>query len=57
MLKERVEKYLEKSGIPKTLLCRRLKISTMTLYNLLNDTANISENLENRIKEYLDKFE
>lgn len=57
MLKQRIKNYLEESGIPKTVFCRRLNISVSTIYRYLNGTMEISGRLEQSIRDYLDKFE
>ena len=55
-LKERVKKYLLESGCPKTTLCKRLGISTNHLYAWFKGERNISDELRNKIRDYLDKY-
>ena len=55
MLKEKVRKYIEMSGISKTLFCRRIGISTNHLYGWLKGNREISDELADRIQNYLDK--
>lgn len=55
MLKQKVKDYLEVSGISKCLFCRRIGISTNHLYGWLKGKHDISDDLANRIQEYLDK--
>ena len=56
MLRERVTAYLDESGIPKTVFCRRLGISTNHLYQWLNHDRNISDELSFKISDYLKKY-
>lgn len=55
-MKERVKKYLSESACPKTILCKRLGISTNHLYAWLKGERNISDELSNKIRDYLDKY-
>ena len=55
-LRERVKNYLTESAIPKTIFCKRLGISTNHLYAWLKGERNISDELSNKIKAYLDKY-
>lgn len=56
MLKEKIENYLRWSGISKTLFCKRNNISLSTLYKFLSGELNISDELQQRLTEYLDKY-
>ncbi len=56
MLREKVTDYLDESGIPKTVFCRRLGISTNHLYRWLNHGENISDELRFKIMDYLKKY-
>ena len=55
-MKEKVKNYLLESGIPKTTFCRRLGISTNHLYAWLKGERNISMELHNKLRDYLDKY-
>lgn len=55
-LKQKVKNYLEESGIPKTLFCRRLGISTYHLYAWLRGERNFSDELKVKIEKYLDEY-
>ena len=57
MLKRRVLDYLSASGCPKSVFCRRLNISYTHFYKWLNDERRLSDELENRIKDYLSENE
>ena len=57
MLKERVKDYIAFSGISRAELCRRLHISTQHLYAWFKNERDISDELENRIRNYLDKYD
>lgn len=56
MLQDKVRDYLEKSGIPKTTLCKRLDISVTHLHKWLSGERNISDKLSADIQSYLDKY-
>ena len=55
-IKERIEKYLYETGIPKTKLSQRLGISATYLYKLLNGEKPFSEKVSRKIDEYLKKY-
>ncbi len=57
MLKDRVMSYLDESGCPRAELCRRLDISYHHLYKWLHGERRLSDELENRIKDYLEQHE
>lgn len=54
MLKEKVLSYFEESGIPKTVFCRRIGISTHHLYEWLKGGRNISDALSVKISNYIE---
>lgn len=56
MLKERVKKYLNETGVPRTVFCKKIGISTGYLYKWLHDERSISEILEVTIDTYLSKY-
>lgn len=50
---ERIKQYLYDSGVPKTVFCRKLGISTTYLYKLLTGERLFSDNVYGIIDEYL----
>lgn len=56
MLKERIKGYLEYTSIPVAKFCRRVDISTTTLYRFLKDDLRLSIETEERIKAYLEQY-
>lgn len=56
MLKERIKKYLDYTCIPVTKFCKRIDVSTATIYRYLKDDLKISLDTEERIKAYLEKY-
>lgn len=55
-LKKRVKQYLSDTGIPRTSFCKRVHISTTYLYKWLHDKRTFSEDVAERIDEYLKRF-
>lgn len=55
-IKERLEQYIEETEIRKTVLCRRLNISTTYLYKLLKGERIFSDNISGIINEYLTRY-
>lgn len=56
VLKDRLEKYLYETDIPKTKFCRRLDISTTYLYKLLKGERPFSDKVSRVIDEYLQRY-
>lgn len=56
MLKERIKKYLEYTCIPVTKFCKRINVSTATIYRYLKDDLRLSLETEERIKIYLEQY-
>lgn len=57
MLKEKIKKFLEWSGMPKTVFCRRINISPSALYRYLKGDLYLSEETEQKIYDYLGQFD
>ena len=55
-LKQRVQNYIEDSGIPRTTFCRRVNISTVYLYKWLHDERTFSDEVADRVTEYLIRY-
>ena len=55
-LKQRVQNYIEDSGIPRTTFCKRINISTGYLYKWLHDERTFSDEVVERIEAYLNKY-
>ena len=56
MLKDRVKRYIEITGIPKSVFCKRLGFTVQSLYLWLKDERRFSLETEERIKNYLAQF-
>lgn len=52
----RLKKFFAETSMPKTVVAKKLKISTSTIYHILNESLSISEELEERFNEYLVKW-
>lgn len=57
MLKERIQAHLRRYGVPKTVFCRRIDLSTESLRRYMNDELVFCKETEQRITEYLDSVE
>lgn len=55
-LKQRVQNYIEDSGIPRTTFCKRINISTGYLYKWLHNERTFSDEIVERIEAYLNKY-
>ena len=55
-LKQRVQNYIEDSGIPRTTFCKRINISTDYLYKWLHNERTFSDEIVERIETYLNKY-
>ena len=55
-LKERCRKFIDELGVKATKFADNAGIGRSTYYKWLNDKIEISNNLENRIDEYLKKY-
>ena len=55
-LKQRVQNYIEDSGIPRTTFCKRINISTGYLYKWLHNERTFSDEVVERIEAYLNKY-
>ncbi len=53
---ERIQQYLYESGVPKTVFCRKIGISTTYLYKLLTGERQFSDNIYTVIDKYLNKL-
>ena len=56
MLKERIKRYLDATGVPMTQFCKRLNLCTASIYRYFKDDLRLSAETENRIKDYLKQF-
>jgi len=52
---ERIRQYLYESGVPKTVFCRKLGISTTYLYKLLTGERQFSDRITAIFDGYLQK--
>ena len=57
MLKEKIISYLDTSGISRALFCKRIGITPQHLYNYLNKGAAFSDELEDKIRDYLSVYD
>ena len=55
MLKQKVVKYLEISGVPQSTFSKKVGCSTHHFYEWLRGNREISDDLADRIQDYLDK--
>lgn len=55
-LKRRVRQYLSDTGTPYTSFCNRIHISTTYLYKWLHNERTFSDDVSERIDEYLKRF-
>lgn len=55
-LKQRVQNYIEDSGIRRTTFCKRINISTVYLYKWLHDERTFSDEVVERIEAYLNRY-
>lgn len=56
-LKIRCKNILSEIGIPVTVFCRKIGISTASYYRWQNDDLRLAEETEKRIKSFIEKFE
>lgn len=56
MLKSRIKKYIEATGVPMTKFCKRIDISVSAINRYLRDDLRLSIETEQRIKNYLELF-
>lgn len=56
-IKTKCRKVTTEIGIPVTKLCRCVGISSTTYYRWLAGDLKLSEETENRIKDYIKKFD
>lgn len=55
-LRQQTRKILKEIGIPVSVFCRKLQISDTAFYRWQNMDLKLSEQTENRIKNYINKF-
>lgn len=55
-LKSRVNVFLTELGIPATTFCKKVNISYTSYQHLKRDMQKLSEKAENRISDYLAKY-
>lgn len=55
-LQKQTRKVLDEIGIPVSVFCRRMQISDTAFYRWQHDDLQLSENTENRIKEYVNQL-
>ena len=55
-LKNRIERYLEDSGLPKTVFCRKIGITPNHLRYCMIGEKNLGEATAERIDSYLKKW-
>ena len=55
-LKQRVQNYIEDSGIPRTTFCKRINISTVYLYKWLHNERTFSDEIVERLTVYLNRY-
>lgn len=56
MLKSRIKKYIEATGVPMARFCKRIDLSVSAINRYLRDDLKLSMNTEQRIKDYLEQF-
>lgn len=56
MTRDRVKKFLDITGMNKTVFCRKCSISSSMLQYYLKSERNISRNTENRINGFIDGY-
>ena len=57
MLIERCTKFIADAGIPVTVFCKKTGISPSTYYRWTSGDLKLSDKTEQRIKEYIEKFQ
>lgn len=55
-LKERCNKFIEEIGVPLTVFCKNVGISRTQYYSWQRGERNLSGNMEQRISDYLEKY-
>lgn len=55
-LRERINDFLAEFGIPATAFCKRVNISYSAYQNWKRNTQKFSQSTEDRISEYLAKY-
>lgn len=55
-LKERIDNFLTELQVPVTKFCKRINLSTQSLYDWRKGKLNLSDSTLKRIDEYLTKY-
>ena len=55
-LSDRLQKFLDELGVPATVVCRKINLSTRALYYWKNGKLNLSKSTLNRLDEYLRQY-
>ena len=55
-LKERLQKFLHEVGVPVTVVCRKINLSTRAIYYWKNGQLNLSEPVMQRLDGYLSHY-
>lgn len=55
-LSERCKHFIEEVGVPVTVMCRKVNLSTRSLYYWFNGKLRLSDAALQRIDEYLKQF-
>lgn len=53
---ERLQKFLHEVGVPVTVVCHKINLSTRALYYWKNGQLNLSETVMQRLDGYLSQY-
>ena len=57
MLIKRCMRFISELGVPVTTFCKKVEISSSTFYKWVSGDLKLSDKTEQRIKEYIEKFQ